>query len=135
MDQLIPLRMQEHELTMRQMVTEIHRGTLNITQAAAKFEVNRTTVKHWLDKVEQEAETAKPQVVSESIPPPLKKKLLSRQEADQVAELKVRLQSLEAELEAAKFKSLYYATLIQVAEQELGVDIEKKSVTKPSASY
>lgn len=27
-------------------------GHLNIGQAAAKFEVNRKTVKHWLDKVE-----------------------------------------------------------------------------------
>lgn len=58
MEQLFQLRMQEHELTMRQMVEEIHHGTLNIDQAAAKFEVNRKTVKHWLDKVEEETTLA-----------------------------------------------------------------------------
>ncbi len=43
--------MQEHELTMRQMVEETHPGHLNI-DPSAKFEVNRKTVKHWLSKVE-----------------------------------------------------------------------------------
>ncbi|MGM9509082.1 helix-turn-helix domain-containing protein [Larkinella sp. GY13] len=55
MDQLIEIRMQQHDLFMRQMVNEIHRGKLNIGQAAAKFEVSRKTVKHWLEKVVQEA--------------------------------------------------------------------------------
>lgn len=45
MEQLSQLRMQDHELTMRQMVEEIHRSLLNIGQAAVKFEVNRQTVK------------------------------------------------------------------------------------------
>lgn len=65
MEHLSQLRMQVHELTMRQMVEEIHRGLLNIGQAAAEFEVNRKTVNNWLEKVEREAtlagvETSKP---------------------------------------------------------------------------
>jgi transposase-like protein len=55
MEELYLLRMQEHELLMRQMVEEILRGQLNIDQAAVRFEVNRKTVKHWLDKFECEA--------------------------------------------------------------------------------
>ena len=43
--------------------------------------------------------------------------------------------SLEQELEAAKFKAIYYSTLVRAAEQELGIDIEKKSATKQSDSY
>ena len=57
------------------------------------------------------------------------------QREDQASELRARVHLLEQELEVATFKALYYSTLIQVAEQELGVDIEKKSVTKPSGSY
>jgi transposase-like protein len=117
MEQLIQVRMQEHELTMRQMVEEIHRGQLNIGQAAAKFEVNRKTVNHWLDKVEAEA------VVSEKRPPKEttlsvdKKRTRSprskKQSTAQVEELIAKLHSLEQELEAAKFKALYYSTLVQ----------------------
>ena len=44
MEQIFQLRMLEQELTMRQMVEEIHRGLLNIGQAAAKFELNRKTL-------------------------------------------------------------------------------------------
>ena len=54
MEQLFLFRMQEHELTMRQMVEEIKVGTLNILQAAAKYQVNRSTVKRWLAKIENE---------------------------------------------------------------------------------
>lgn len=49
--------MQQHELTMRQMVEQIHLGKLNLDQAAVHFNVNRKTVRHWVDKVEQEVET------------------------------------------------------------------------------
>ena len=40
--------------------------------------------------------------------------------------------SLEQELEASNFKALYYSTLVRIAEQELGIDIEKKSATRQS---
>ncbi|QMU26505.1 helix-turn-helix domain-containing protein [Adhaeribacter radiodurans] len=63
MEQLSQLRMQNHDLIMRQMVEEIHRGLFNIEQAAIKFEVNRKTVKHWLDKVEQDVSFPKNRTV------------------------------------------------------------------------
>lgn len=47
--------MQQHELTMRQMVQQIHSGRLNLDQAAVQFNVNPKTVRNWVDKVEQEA--------------------------------------------------------------------------------
>ncbi len=57
MPSLYQLRMQKHELSMRQLVAEIHQGKLNIAQAAAKLEVTRKTVQYWIDIVEEEAET------------------------------------------------------------------------------
>jgi transposase len=138
MEELFQLRMQEHELSMRQMVEEIHRGQLNIGQAAAKFEVTRQTVKHWLDKVEGEAATSNEQIQVGPTMLPKKKKRKSPRSVDQsvaqVEELQARVFSLEQELEAAKFKAIYYSTLVRVAEQELGIDIEKKSATKQSDS-
>ncbi len=134
MEQLFQLRMQEHELTMRQMVEAIHRGHLNIGQAAAKFEVNPKTVKHWLDKVEAEATLTGELSVKESALSTAKKKTksphLEEYPSTKVLELEAKVYALEQELEAAKFKALYYSTLVRVAEQDLGIAIEKKSVTK-----
>lgn len=138
MDQFSQSPMQQHELTMRQMVKQIHLGKLNLDQAAVQFKVNRKTVRHWVDKVEQEAETNSQTASEQTNPPPTRKKTavlrsLSQSE-DQASELRARVHALEQELEVTKFKALYYSTLVKVAEQELGVDIEKKSVTKPSDS-
>ncbi len=52
MKSLIQLLMKKYEIKMRQMVMEIHKGKLNITQAAAMFEVTRKTVQHWVEIVE-----------------------------------------------------------------------------------
>ena len=137
MEQLSQLRMQNQELIMRQMVEEIHRGLLNIEQAAIKFEVNRKTVKHWLDKVEQEALAKKESSELTVKRPPRKKKtppVSLEQASAQLLELQTKVHALERELDAAHFKALYYSTLIRVAEQELGIAIEKKSGTKRSDS-
>ena len=132
MEKLFQLRMQEHELSMRQMVEEIHRGQLNIGQAAVRFEVNRKTVKHWLDKPEGEAAIVSDQTQPGPTKLPKKKKRKSPRSADQsiaqVEELKARMFSLEQEPEASNFKALYYSTLPRIAEQDLGIDIEKSSV-------
>lgn len=138
MDQLRLSPMQQHELTMHQMVEQIHLGKLNLDQAAVQFNVNRKTVRHWVDKVEKEVELSR-QTAAEQ--PNL---LTTRKETatpcfpsqgnEQASELRARVHALEQELEVAKFKALYYSTIVKVAEQELGVDIEKKSVTKPSDS-
>jgi transposase-like protein len=135
MDQLKQLRMRQHRQTMLQMVSEIHQGKLNITQAANKFSVTRDTVKTWLDKVEDKALE---HPVCEKVASTSKKFQSGRAKKDaaaQVDELMAKISLLEEELDAAKFKAIYYSTLIQVAEQELGLDIEKKSVTKQSGSF
>ena len=120
------------------MVAEIHRGKLNIDQAAAKFEITRKTVQHWVDIVEEESERPLQANVDEIIRPTVRNKpgrdRLVQADNGQTQELKAQIRALEQELEEAKFKALYYSTLVQVAGQELGIDLEKKSVTKPSGS-
>jgi hypothetical protein len=41
-----------------------------------------------------------------------------------------QVKQLQKQLEQAELQVLYYKNIIRVAEQELGVSIEKKSVTK-----
>ncbi|WP_245744854.1 helix-turn-helix domain-containing protein [Hymenobacter actinosclerus] len=136
MASLSDLRMQKHALSMRQMVAEIHLGKLNIAQAAAKFELTRKTVRHWIDLVEAEAEANGLPPAPPPCPPGARKRTTrpAPQDSEAVEALTAKIQALEAALETANFKALYYTTLLRVAEEELGIDIEKKSVTKPSAA-
>ncbi|MFD1145405.1 hypothetical protein ACFQ4C_30040 [Larkinella insperata] len=123
-----------HQNGQHKVRHDIHRGKLNIAQAAAKFEVSRKTVNHWLEKVEKEAEKPyQPEIIDPAAPfIPVEKTAPEsskrRPSPDQVtiSKLKGQLYTLKEELKAARIKTLYYATLIQLAEQELGIDIEKK---------
>lgn len=120
---------------MRQMVAEIHQGKLNIAQAAAKFEVTRKAVQHWVNIVEEEAEANGLSPAQPPSPRVVKKQTAPNpDDSEQVRSLKAKIHALEKEVETANFKALYYTTLVRVAEEELGIDIEKKSATKPSAS-
>lgn len=128
MEHLFLYRMQEHELTMRQMVEEIKAGTLNILQAAAKYQVNRSTVKRWLAKIENEEQHRASAGLQEA------PKTVVEQIASRADKLEGKVKELEKALKEAQMKALYYSTLVKIAEQELGIDIEKKSATKQSDS-
>jgi ribosomal protein S10 len=94
------------------------------------------TVLRWIRKIEEEAKVSKQAASGDSDLPPPRKRASSlrspQQSGAEVNQLRAKLRSLEQELETANFKALYYSTLVRVAKHELGVDIEKKSVTKPS---
>jgi hypothetical protein len=128
MEHLFLFRSQVHELKMRQMVEEINLGRHTIESAMAKYQVlTRKTVTQWLERVRQE-EMARTQAMKESAPNPAS--TLVERVAQTADTLAGRVKQLEKELEQAELQVLYYKTVIRVAEQELGVSLEKKSVTK-----
>ena len=136
MDRLVKLRMKQPEGVMRQIVAQILLGQLNIDQAAERLKVSRQTVQRWIKKIEEEAETSQ-QTAAIDIdqpPPPRLARSAKPKTKSQVDELRGKVLALEEQLEEANFKALYYSTLVRIAKHELGVDIEKKSVTKPSGS-
>ena len=136
MDRLVKLRMKQPKRIMRAMAAAVLLGQLNIDQAAERFKVNRLTVLRWIRKIEKEAQANKQatSIDSDLRPPSTKKSARhsAQNQEEQVNELRGKVHLLEEELEAANFKALYYSTLVRVAKHELGVDIGKKSVTKPS---
>lgn len=128
MEHLFLFRSQVHELKMRQMVEEINLGRHTIESAMAKYQVlTRKTVTQWLERVRQE-ELTRTQAMKESAPKPAS--TLVERVAQTADTLAGRVKQLEKELEQAELQVLYYKTVIRVAEQELGVSLEKKSVTK-----
>ena len=137
MDRLVRLRMKQPEGVMRQIVAQILLGQLNIDQAAERLKVNRQTVQRWMKKIEEEAEANQQTVaidIEQPPPPPRTSRSSKPKKKSPVDELRAKVLTLEEQLEEANFKALYYSTLVRIAKHELGVDIEKKSVTKPSGS-
>ena len=55
---------------------------------------------------------------------------LSKEKSAQERILEARIQQLEQELRDEKIKSMAYKTMIEIAEEELGVDISKKAGAK-----
>jgi hypothetical protein len=128
MEHLFLLRSQAHELKMRQMVEEINLGRHTVESAMAKYQVlTRKTVTQWLERVRQEEQT-RTQAMKQAAPQPAP--TLVERVAQTADTLAGRVKQLEKELEQAELQVLYYKTVIRVAEQDLGVSIEKKSVTK-----
>ncbi|WP_245563721.1 helix-turn-helix domain-containing protein [Spirosoma luteum] len=120
--------MKQPEGVMRQIVTQILLGQLNIDQAAERLKVSRQTVQRWMKKIEEEAEAGQ-QTAAIDIdqPPPQRSARPAKPKAkSQVDELRGKVLALEEQLEEANFKALYYSTLVRIAKHELGVDIEKK---------
>lgn len=138
MDRLVRLRMKQPKPVMRQMVAAVLLGQFNIDQAAERYKVNRMTVLRWIRKIKEEAQASKQAASSDNdLPPPRKR--ASNQRSSQpgeaeVNQLQTKVRALEKDLETANFKALYYSTLVRVAKHEMGLDIEKKSVTKPSST-
>ena len=133
MEHLFLLRKQPHELKMRQIVEEITFGRHTIESAMSKYQVlTRSTVTKWkwLERIRQEENTRSQAVENTS-------KKLSTTLVEQVVQhadaLNGQVKQLQKQLEQAELQVLYYKNVIRVAEQELGVSIEKSPLPSSSA--
>lgn len=93
---------------------------ISLTQMVKKYHIGWTTIPKWMRKfgipMPNEAPVQIP--MSEETKKPEKK--------DTVEALEARLQELQAELDREKLKNLALNTMIEVAEEELQIDIRKK---------
>ena len=97
---------------------------ISLTQMVKKYHIGWTTIPKWMRKfgipMPNEAPVQIP--MSEETKKPEKK--------DTVEALEARLQELQAELNREKLKNLALNTMIEVAEEELQIDIRKKPGAK-----
>ncbi|MCD7900673.1 MAG: hypothetical protein LUH22_12605 [Bacteroides sp.] len=54
-----------------------------------------------------------------------------RSESEEIRDLKRQLRQKELELKKEKMRADFYQTMVDVAEEQLGIDIRKKVGTKP----
>lgn len=100
----------------RMVVEEVLSGSIYIAGAAKKYGIaHRSTVSSWI-KWYQNNSDIEPSKLSTV--------------ADQGTDESEQLQKLKAELELARLKIIGLETLIDVAEEQLNIDIRKKPGTK-----
>lgn len=113
---------------MRQMVEEITFGRHTIESAMSQYQVRtRSTVTNWLKRVQQEERQRTEAMDNSQKKPPTTLVESVVQHADAMTG---QVKQLQKQLEQAELQVLYYKNVIRVAEQELGLSIEKKSATK-----
>jgi len=114
----------QYELSFRRKVSqEFLEGRLTAKQLAVKYNLSGgSMVSRWLKDYEKEQE----ELLSSGLMKEDEQKPEEGQEKEKTAE------ELEKELALAKAKIAVLETLIDVAEEQLGVEIRKKPGTKPS---
>ncbi len=104
----------------RMVVEEVLSGSIYIAGAAKKYGIaHRSTVSSWLKWYHNNTDIER-----------LKSTPVAEKETDKISVDSEQLQALKAELEFAKLKIIGLETLIDVAEEQLNIDIRKKPGTK-----
>lgn len=95
-------------------------GDLSYSQIAKKYDLpSRDTVGGWVRLYRKNCD-----IVAKDLPP------MTEEEKKNKKALEKRILELENQLESEKLRTLGLETLIDVAEEDLGIDIRKKPGTK-----
>jgi transposase len=104
----------------RQKVSDIEKGLISVAQLARDYQVSKTAIRKWLYKYS-----------------PMKKKkekIVYETESDalRVKQLQDRIRELERAVGQKQLKIDFLEKMIEIAEEDLKIDIKKKHSTKPS---
>ena len=108
----------------RQVCEDYVRSELSANYFKLKYGLKSAdSIKQWLCKFGME----RPEDLAQQEPA-----MPKEPSAEEILQLKRRIKELEHSLEDAQLTADLYKAMIQIAEKELGISIEKKAVTKPS---
>jgi transposase-like protein len=105
----------------RKVVEEIESGKYSIGECQRIYDIRGgSTINRWLKKLGREH--LLPRVV----------RIEMKDEQEKIKELERQKRELESALAQAHLKIVSLETMIDIAEEQLGIDIKKKSVTRAS---
>ena len=105
----------------RKKVRELERNITTVHQLSREYEVSRTAIYKWLYTYSTMRKKGVRQVVE------------SKRDTAKITQLRSQVQDLELMLGQKQFQVDFLAKMIELAEQEYGVDINKKFSSKRSA--
>ena len=107
----------------REVALAYEQGDLSYAQVAEKYGLKgRETVREWVKWLRKKSEIA-----------PLTQEEMTEDEKHALDAKDLRIKELEKQLEAERLLSLGLSMMIDIAEEELGVSIRKKSGSKQSS--
>ena len=96
----------------KRVVEEVLNGAESLGYYSRKYRIGgSTTISRWIDKF-----------ASEEIPP----MAIKRKDSEELAELKAELALLRRELEDERLRRQAYQLMVEIAEEEFNIPIEKK---------
>jgi transposase len=114
-----PNRVFSQELRQK-IVQEIEQGKVTIASVRREYSVSNTTIYRWLHKYSSYLQKGVKMVLELS------------SEGYRTKELEKRLKEAEAALGRKQMEVDYLQKMIEIASKEYGIDIKKKSLTRPS---
>lgn len=104
----------------RKKVSEIDRNLTSIAEVSREYQVSRTAIYRWLKKYSQMRKKGLKQVVE------------AKSDTRKILQLKDQVKELERHIGQKQIKIDFLEKMIELAQEEYGIDIKKKVPMPPS---
>jgi transposase-like protein len=111
---------------MNKVVADYMAGDQSMSQVAARYKITKTQVAYWYSLFSSELRQT-------TLEKPIISTAMTEQEKKEFDALKKQNEELRKKLEHANLKAFAFQTMIEVAEEQFNIEIQKKPGTKPSA--
>lgn len=105
----------------RKKVVELEKNIVSISEICKEYQVSRTTIYRWIYKYSAMRKKQERQIVE------------SKSDTKKILELKLKIKELEQIVGQKQILIDFQEKMIEIAEQEYGFEIKKKSASKLSS--
>src|SRR5262245_15461333 len=114
----------QYELSfMHKVVADYMAGNESMTQVALRYQITKHQVVYWYSLFSSELRNT-------TLEYPIKTTLVTEQEKKEFEALKKQNEDLREKLELANLKAFAFQTMVEVAEEQFNIEIQKKPGTK-----
>lgn len=111
---------------MNKVVADYMAGDQSMNQVAARYQITKHQLVYWYSLFSSELRQT-------TLEKPIKSTAMTEQEKKEFDALKKQNEELRKKLDHANLKAFAFQTMIEVAEEQFNIEIQKKPGTKPSA--
>ena len=107
----------------QKIISDLDKGLTTVAEICREYEVSRSSVGKWKIKYSVHYERQTRQIVE------------SMSDTHKIQQLKDRVRELEHLVGMKQIQLEFYIKMIELAEEDYGIDIKKKGRTKPSSGF